>query len=236
MILDFFATGVVDEVLVVNNNAAPGTSEEVAGTGAREVHEPEQGYGAACQRGLREATGEYVVLCEPDGTFAPEDVFKLLAYAKDFDVVYGSRTSQQFVWQGANMRFFLRFGNWVVAKYMEFLFNGPNLTDVGCTMRLIKREVVQALRDKSRVKGSHYGPEMMVLTLRHRYRMVQIPVNYKPRVGVSAVTGDPGKALWLGLEMIWLITKHGIVNAATPEAVQYQPASPPSSVDSQVSS
>ena len=36
----FFGTGLVDEVLVVNNNAAPGTSEEVARTEAREVFEP----------------------------------------------------------------------------------------------------------------------------------------------------------------------------------------------------
>jgi glycosyltransferase involved in cell wall biosynthesis len=41
----FFATGLVDEVLVVNNNAEPGTSEEVARTPAREVVEPRQGYG-----------------------------------------------------------------------------------------------------------------------------------------------------------------------------------------------
>src|SRR4051794_19134725 len=87
---EFFASGVVDEVLVVNNNAAPGTSEEVASTPAREVHEPRQGYGHAMRRGLREARSDLVVVSEPDGTFAARDVFKLLAFADDFDVVYGS--------------------------------------------------------------------------------------------------------------------------------------------------
>ncbi len=72
----FLATGCVDEVLVVNNNAAPGTSEEVAKTRAREVFEPAQGYGASMQRGLGEAKGEWIVVCEPDGTFQPEDIFK----------------------------------------------------------------------------------------------------------------------------------------------------------------
>jgi len=33
-----------------------------------------------------------------------------------------------------------------------------------------------------------------------------VPVNYCQRVGVSSVTGDPGKALLLGLQMIWLIS------------------------------
>jgi glycosyltransferase involved in cell wall biosynthesis len=46
-ILSYFATGLVDEVIVVNNNASPGTSEEVAGTGAREIFESKQGYGNA---------------------------------------------------------------------------------------------------------------------------------------------------------------------------------------------
>ena len=49
---DFFATGLVDEVLVVNNNAETGTREEVAQTPAREVFESRQGYGWASRRGL----------------------------------------------------------------------------------------------------------------------------------------------------------------------------------------
>jgi Glycosyl transferase family 2/Dolichyl-phosphate-mannose-protein mannosyltransferase len=208
VIVDFFATGIVDEVIVVNNNAAPGTSEEVAGTGAREVFERRQGYGRAIRRGFDEAKGDYVVICEPDGTFLPRDIFKLLAYADDFDVVYGSRTSQELVWRGANMGAFLRWGNWAVAKYMEFLFNATSLTDVGCTMRLIRRDVAESLRNEFQIEGNQFGPEMMVLTLRHRYRVVQVPVNYLERVGVSAVTGDQAKAFRLGLQMIWLITKH----------------------------
>src|ERR1044071_10299357 len=84
----FFATGLVDEVLVVNNNAAPGTSEEVAQTRAREVIETKQGYGWASRRGLREARGDLLVLAEPDGTFLPSDVVKLLAYSEDCDAVF----------------------------------------------------------------------------------------------------------------------------------------------------
>jgi hypothetical protein len=220
VILDFFSLGVVDEVVVVNNNAAAGTSEQVAGTGAREVFEPQQGYGAATRRGLREATCDYIVICEPDGTFLARDTLKLLAYADDFDVVYGSRTSQELVWRGANMGTFLRWGNWAVAKYMEFLFNATSLTDVGCTMRLIRRDVAEALRDEFQVEGSQFGPEMMVLTLSHRYRVVQIPVNYLERVGVSSVTGDQAKAFQLGLQMIWLITKHRYEQASQPPVGQ----------------
>ncbi len=214
-ILDFVSTDVVDEVVVVNNNAAEGTSEEVVAaraeaesTEVREVHEPRQGYGQAIRRGLREATGDYIVVSEPDGTFLGRDVLKLLAYADDFDVVYGSRTARTFIWRGANMGAFLRWGNWAVAKLMELLFNATNLTDVGCTMRLIRREAAAQLAPHFTIGGSAFGPEMMLLSLLQGMRVIQIPVNYLPRVGESSVTGDPRKAFALGLWMIGLVLRY----------------------------
>ena len=215
-IVDFAATGVVDEILVINNNAAPGTSDEVTaalaavpnGTLVREIHEPRQGYGYAIQRGLREAGGDYIVVSEPDGTFLGRDTFKLLAYVDDFDVVYGSRTARTFIWRGANMGAWLRWGNWGVAKLMEFLFNSTNLTDVGCTMRLIRRDALARLEGEFTIGGSAFGPEMMLLSLLHGLRVIQVPVNYLPRVGVSSVTGDPAKAVRLGFWMLWLVLRY----------------------------
>ncbi len=205
---DIEALGVVDEVLVINNNAAAGTSEEVARTHAREIHEPRQGYGNAIRRGFKEATGELLIVSEPDGTFLGRDILKLLAYADDFDVVYGSRTARMFIWRGANMGLFLRWGNWAVAKLMEFLFNSTNLTDVGCTMRLIHRKALQEIEPDITIGGSSFGPEMMILTLLHGQKLIQIPVNYLPRVGESSVTGDFWKAFFLGMTMIGLVLRY----------------------------
>jgi hypothetical protein len=67
----FIDTGVVDEVLVVNNNAEAGTEEEIAKTKARQVFEPQQGYGHATRRGLLEASGELIVLAEPTARSCP---------------------------------------------------------------------------------------------------------------------------------------------------------------------
>lgn len=204
----FEATGVVDEIIVVNNNAAPGTSEEVAQTRAREVHEPRQGYGAAIRRGFREARGDLILVCEPDGTFRGQDVFKLLAYADDFEVVYGSRTVKELIWEGANMGLFLKWGNYAVAKLMEVLFNTTSLTDVGCTMRCIRREALERIEPFFTVDGSFFGPEMMVLSILKKMRMIQIPVNYTERVGHSSVTGSHRVAFFLGLRMIALILSY----------------------------
>lgn len=202
---DFLALGYVDEVVVVNNNAAPGTSAEVAGTGAREVSESEQGYGAAIQRGFREAVGDLMVVCEPDGTFEARDTLKLLAYSHDFDFVLGTRTAKEFIWQGANMGLFLKWGNYAVAKLMEVLFNTVTLSDVGCTMRLVRRRALEAMQPHFSIKGSWFGPEMMLLACGLGVPFVQVPVNYRSRVGVSSVTGNRLKAFGLGLRMIGLI-------------------------------
>ena len=108
----FFATGVVDEVVVCNNNAAEGTSDEVVKTRAREVFETRQGYGWSCQKALRETTGDLIVLAEPEGSFEPADIIKLLAYSTDFEVVLCTRTTSELIWTGANMGFFMKWANW----------------------------------------------------------------------------------------------------------------------------
>ena len=203
----FEALDLVDEVIVVNNNAAAGTSEEVAATGAREVFEPVQGYGAAIRRGLAEAKGDLVVLCEPDGTFDPSDLLKLLPFTTDADVVFGSRTVQTFIWDGANMGLFLRWGNWFVAKLIEASFGTNYLSDVGCTFRVMRRNVVEELLPRFRLKGSAFGLELLLRSVAVRQPFVQLPVRYPARVGVSSVTGDFGKTVRLGLEMILLVVR-----------------------------
>lgn len=204
----FERTGLVDEIIVVNNNAAAGTSDEVRKTSAREVYEPIQGYGSAIQRGFRETKCQLVVVCEPDATFLPGDILKLLSYSTDFDFVLGTRTLKELIWTGANMDRPLRWGNYSVAKMMEFLFNTTTLSDVGCTYRLIKRKALEAMQPFFRVKGNFFGPEMMLLAAVKGVSMVQIPVNYCPRVGVSSVTGDRVKAITLGLRMVSLILEY----------------------------
>ena len=205
VIRDFEALDIIDEIIVINNNAVKGTSEEVAGTSAIEIFESVPGYGSAIQRGYREATGDYIFVCEPDDTFVANDVHKFLAYIEDVDVVYGSRTIKNFIGKGANMGHFLKVGNWFVAKMMQVLYQTNSLSDVGCTFRLIKKPALDQIQDSFRVKSGFFGPEMMLLTKLHDLPFVQIPIKYQARVGESSYTGDFKKAFVLGMKMIWFI-------------------------------
>ncbi len=61
-IRDFFATGYVDEIVAVDNNSRDRSAELIQSTEARLVKETKQGYGHALQCGLREATGDLIIL------------------------------------------------------------------------------------------------------------------------------------------------------------------------------
>jgi glycosyltransferase involved in cell wall biosynthesis len=210
-VTDFGSLEAVDEVLVVDNNSRDRTSEEAQRAGARVVKESRQGYGNALRRGLAEAHGEYVVLAEPDGTFMAKDVLKLLAYADDFDLVLGTRTTRELIWHGANMGWQLRWGNWVVAKLLQVLFDGPSLSDCGCTLRLVRRSAAERMLPRFTVGGSHFLPEMVCLALLQGQRLVEVPVNYRDRVGQSKITGSMQTALRVGARMVGLILRYRLV-------------------------
>jgi len=205
---EFLAISAIDEVVVVDNNSRDGTGALAAEAGGRVVVETQQGYGHALRRGMRESVGDIVVLAEPDGTFVARDVLKLLSYTDEFDMVLGTRTTRELIWSQANMGWFLRVGNVTVAKLIQVLYGGPSLSDCGCTFRLIHRQALSEIYDDLTVGGSHFLPEMVILALRRRLRIIEIPVNYRGRVGESKITGSPVTAMKVGLRMIRLITEY----------------------------
>ncbi len=200
VIEDFFnATPFVDEIIVVNNNAEPGTIEEVQKTKARMVYEKRQGYGYAFQRGLKEARGDYIVLCEPDGTYKGKDVERFLVYAKTggFDVVLGSRTGQNTPLSGADMGVVRKFANVFEAKTIEVLFNTNALTDIGCTYKLFTKEAIKELSHLWQVHNSLFATELVLLTVSRNLHFIEIPVTFKKRVGISTfVSTFPKQAKW----------------------------------------
>ncbi len=207
---EFKDTGWTNEILVVDNNSHDRTAELAAQAGARVITETTQGYGAALRRGLTEAAGEWLVLAEPDGTFVASDLRKLFVYAEEFDMVLGTRTTPELIWTGANMGHFLRYGNVITAKLLEFLFSGPCLTDCGCTFRLIRKSAYQKIASSLTVRGSHFLPEMVITGLRHRLRILEIPLNYRSRVGESKITGSLKGVFKTGFRMILLIVGYRV--------------------------
>ena len=205
----FLALDEVDEIVVVDNNSRDRTAELAGAAGGRVVTETKQGYGHALQRGLAEATGDLVVMAEPDGTFIAEDVRKLLAYVDDADLVLAREPRAR--WSGrANMGFMLRWGNWGVAKLLQVLFNTPSLSDCGCTMRLIHKPALERIRGNLTVGSSHFLPEMVILARLAGLTMIEVPVTYRPRRGESKITGSFQTSTQVAVNMIRIIVRYRV--------------------------
>jgi hypothetical protein len=110
------------------------------------------------------------------------------------------------------MGFLIKAGNWAVGKLMEFLFNTTILTDVGCSMRLLRRDAYEKIAPQFSVGGSAFGPQLMLLVILNNIHFTEIPVNYKQRVGVSSVTGNKFRAALLGVEMTFMVLQYRLLS------------------------
>jgi len=208
VVRDFKNNEFVDEVIVIDNNSTDKTNELAGKSGANVVKEPKQGYGNACKRALIECSkkGDIIILTEGDASFEARDIEKLLSYIDDVDMVMGTRTTRELIGKGAKMGWFLLWGNFFIAKLLQLRFWGRvRLTDVGCTYRAIRKSALKKIVNKLTVGKSHFLPEMTVLILKSRLRLIEIPLNYKERIGESKITSDTWKSFKLGLRMIWTI-------------------------------
>lgn len=199
---DFRRLQIIDEIIVVNNNSSDNTARIASQKKAKVVHEKRQGYGFALRRGISEATGDYIFLCEPDGTFTSQDALRLLEFIDSFDMVIGSRTYRNFIDKKANMRGLLRWGNMILAKIIQLLYRpGCPLTDCGCTYRVMRRSVAKKISPHFKIGESFFLAELLVLVLLFRFRVKEIPVHYRARIGESKITGSLKRAVIVGLQM-----------------------------------
>ena len=63
------------------------------------------------------------------------------------------------------MGWFLRIGNWTVAKMIQFLYGGPSLSDCGCTLRLTHRVALDRIgqQQRGRVHPEDHGERNQVI-------------------------------------------------------------------------
>lgn len=202
---DFKALNLIDQILVIDNNSRDQTAVIAKRSGAKVIKETKQGYGFALRRGLKEASGDYIILCEPDGTFSAKNALKLLKNIEKYDMVTGTRTRQEFIKKGANMGFGLRWGNIILAKILQFLYQTSPLTDCGCTFRILKKELAKKILPHFTVGGSYFLAELVVLTALADGKIKEIPLCYGQRIGTSKITGSFKRTVKVGWNMAKII-------------------------------
>jgi|GEM_PF-874661 len=213
-VLDFKDRPGVETLIVVDNNSRDATAACAATAGALVVRETNQGYGYACIRGLKEAleTGaDIIVLSEGDCTFSGHDIAKLVPFLEDADLVVGNRITPGLVDRQSQMDTFFVWGNQIGAKLIQLRFwdwrflGKLRLSDLGCTFRAMRREALAAIIDELKVGGNHFSPHMIMVSLRKGHTIVEVPVTFWPRVGVSKGASNFFKALGIGFAMFWHI-------------------------------
>src|SRR5262245_45275005 len=200
----------VNEIVVMDNRSVDGTAEIARAEGAVVHSRQLAGYGDALRQGMDAASGDILVLVEADATFRAKDLSKLLEYAKDADMVIGTRTTRQMIEQGANMDGLLRWGNVAVGKLVEALWwsHEPRFTDVGCTYRALWRDAWRRIRGYVTRNDAAFSPEMMIEMIRSGGRVIEIPVSYYPRRGgESKHSSSRWHSVRTGLRMLRLIAE-----------------------------
>jgi len=189
----------VHEIIVVDNGSTDRTAERARAAGARVVHEPERGYGAACMAGVRAAgNADLLVFLDGDRNEDPAEMGQVLApvLAGQADLVVGSRVRGPLGVRALSPQ--QRAGNRVVALLLRLLY-GLAVTDVGPFRAVPAR----ALRDLGMEHRSYGWPvEMLVKAARRGYRIVEVPVSCRPRVGRSKVGGTLRGSVLAGYHML----------------------------------
>jgi glycosyltransferase involved in cell wall biosynthesis len=170
------------EPIVADNGSTDGSGALAAALGARVVHEPQRGFGAACYAGLRAARGEIVCFMDCDASFDPRELPRVAdpVAAGEADLVLGARRAADGAWPAH-----ARLANRVLARELRRR-TGVRVTDLG-PMRAARREALLGLGIRDRRFG--WPLEMVVRAARAGWRIREVPVSYLPREGRSKVTG-----------------------------------------------
>jgi len=167
------------EPIVVDNGSTDGSGALAERLGARVVHEPVAGFGAACFAGLLAARADVVCFMDCDASFDPRDLPAVAGpvAAGEADLVLGAR-------RGAGP-LHARLANRALALELRRR-TGARLTDLG-PMRAAGRESLLALGVRDRRFG--WPLEMVLRAAGAGWTIHEVPVGHHPRAGHSKVTG-----------------------------------------------
>jgi glycosyltransferase involved in cell wall biosynthesis len=189
------------EVLVVDDGSEDGTAERAARAGARVIRHPyNKGNGAAVKTGIREASGEFLLIVDADGQHRPEDASRLAARLGEYDLVVGARSA------GTQATTARRGGNAVLNRLASYLTGRP-IPDLTSGFRGARRD---CLREFIHLLPNGFStPTTTTLAfIKAGYNVAFEPVHACPRLGRSKIrfARDGAKFFLILLKIVTLFS------------------------------
>jgi len=208
-VIDEIPKELIRNIIVADNNSSDQTATEAEAHGAIVVFEPKTGYGNACLKAMefiarQEEKPEMVVYLDGDHSDYPEQMNELVLPIEndEADLVIGSRAL------GSSEKGSLTpqqiFGNWLATRLLK-LFYGVRFTDLG---------PFRAIRYRSLISIGMVDPtygwtvEMQIKAAKQKLRCVEVPVNYRVRIGQSKVSGTIKGTIGAGYKIILTLFKY----------------------------
>ena len=168
------------QVIVVDDGSDDGTGDVAKEKGATVLkHSSNRGYGASLTTGIKAADVDVVVFMDSDGQHDQNDIFRLLEYIDDYDMVAGARTKDSYV------EFSRRPGKKILRWFADYLA-GEKIPDINSGFRAFKRDVIIRYLHLM-PKGFSFSTTSTLALLKGDHEIKWIPIKVTKRVGQSTV-------------------------------------------------
>lgn len=169
----FAALGVRGEVVVGDNGSTDRSAEIARSLGARVVHQPVRGYGAALRAAIEAARGRYCIMADCDDSYDWSSIGPFIEKLREgYDLVMGTRLKGNIV-PGAMPALHRYVGNPVLSGIMNLFFR-TGVSDAHCGLRAFPKESYE--RMKLQTSGMEFATEMVVKAKNQDMRITEIPI------------------------------------------------------------
>ena len=203
---DLNLNNIEKEIIIVDDCSTDGTREIIKSlTGIYKIifHDRNQGKGAAIRSGLKETTGNYVIIQDADMEYDPGDFQVMIdkMIAENLTVLYGSRRLKKDNTQYSGLLFYC--GGWLLTVMTNFLY-GQKLTDEPTCYKMFQTDFIKNL--PLRCRRFEFCPEVTALSALRGIKILEVPISYHPRH-----KKEGKKIRWHDeLTAVWVLLKYRI--------------------------